>query len=66
MKNLNPPVYLKNEALEEYINLIEQIDTESDTFDQLYYHVAKCLWLDDGVQQSYSRSNEYHLIGCAK
>lgn len=67
MKKLQPPIELENEALEKYVDLIvTQIDTECDTFDDKFYHAAKCLWADGGVQRSYSRSNEYHLIECAK
>ena len=66
MKNLTPPIELENKALQDYVDLINAMDSEGDTFDEKFYHAVKCLWSDAGVQRSYSRSNEYHLLECAK
>lgn len=66
MSELRPPVALENEALTDYIDLINQMDPDNEPFEGKYVHAIKCLWADAGVQRSYCRSNEYHLIECAK
>ncbi|KAI1289506.1 Guanine nucleotide-binding protein G(s) subunit alpha [Halotydeus destructor] len=67
MAFLQPSIELADESNQESFDFIADIDifTEYEYGDKFYYHVRR-LWADSGVRESYRRSNEYHLIDCAR
>ena len=67
MPLLHPPVHLADDSNEKHLDVIHKINLdETDDFTDEAYDSAKILWEDEGVQESYRRSHEYHLIDCAK
>ncbi|XP_064105886.1 guanine nucleotide-binding protein G(s) subunit alpha-like [Macrobrachium nipponense] len=51
---------------EESANFIRSINKEDFTFSQEFYSHVEKLWRDRGVQEVYSRHNEFQLIDCSK
>lgn len=58
-------VYSQTEIMEEKDKHLEEKVSEED-FSDLLFERIKILWDDEGVQESYKRSNEFQLIDCAK
>ncbi|PAA72179.1 hypothetical protein BOX15_Mlig033727g1 [Macrostomum lignano] len=67
MSNLNPPVELENPEYQQYVDYV-QTETISKEFDYPPEFFERCclLWKDKGVQEAFSRANEYQLIDSAK
>ncbi|KAK7077751.1 hypothetical protein SK128_026073, partial [Halocaridina rubra] len=64
MERLNIKVGLPEN--QESIEYIKTVNREGFTFpEEFYTHVEK-LWRDRGIQQTYTRQNEFQLIDCAK
>nr|BAB79202.1 G protein alpha subunit s class [Halocynthia roretzi] len=69
MKNLTPPVKLQlpdNEPSVDYILSVSVNFKEEEDFNEGFFDKVLNLWIDEGVQQCFQRSNEYQLIDCAK
>lgn len=66
MSLLDPPVELADRENEKFIQVIQSIDPSAVTFTEEEYDAASLLWSDSGVLECFRRSNEYHLIDCAK
>lgn len=66
MDKIQPPVRPKTAEAEKSIEYILNLgsNTPSD-FTEEYFNQVKIAWNDEGVQQSFERSNEYQLIDSA-
>ena len=66
MNALEPSVQLEHRSNQERVHFLLTNATRPDFTDtNEYYDHVKALWTDTGIQQCYSRSNEYQLIDSA-
>lgn len=68
MAFLKPPIRLAqsdNEASLKFISELDLMNSDLEFTDELFKHADR-LWRDAGVQECFSRANEYPLIDCAK
>ncbi|PAA47199.1 hypothetical protein BOX15_Mlig030909g2 [Macrostomum lignano] len=67
MPNLNPPVQLEHPEYQEYVDYVQNESTAKDfDYPDKFFEYCCTLWKDKGVQEAFSRSNEYQLIDSAK
>ncbi|KAL1512776.1 hypothetical protein ABEB36_002307 [Hypothenemus hampei] len=67
MSRLNPPLKPKSAQSETSIEYILQLGpTEPEIYDDVYFDHVKTAWVDEGVQETFRRSNEFQLIDSAE
>lgn len=66
MSLLEPQIMLEKEENERYVRTVQSFSSETAEISDDMFDAVEYLWSDAGVLESYRRSNEYHLIDCAK
>ncbi|XP_023228445.1 guanine nucleotide-binding protein G(s) subunit alpha-like [Centruroides sculpturatus] len=67
MAYIKPPIDLNNPDLQDSLGYIQSLNmVEEYDFPQEFFDHTELLWRDLGIQECYSRSNEFNLIDSAK
>uniref|UniRef100_A0A8C4N712 Guanine nucleotide-binding protein G(s) subunit alpha n=1 Tax=Eptatretus burgeri TaxID=7764 RepID=A0A8C4N712_EPTBU len=67
MSTITPPVSIGDPANQPSLDYIANVAAGCDyNYDEEFFDHVKALWEDNGLQECFSRSNEYQLIDCAQ
>ncbi|XP_064394869.1 guanine nucleotide-binding protein G(s) subunit alpha-like [Halichondria panicea] len=66
MSNMSPPEELADKELEPVMTrLLEELPKSTFVADDDFFDAVEKMWDDEGVKNTFQRSNEYQLIDCA-